>query len=241
MTPPSISTAEDDDVDPIDAVNHALRHHPDGITNSVELQSILESEYGITRSARQILTDLRVLERTGEAYSKTLGANAVGWIHTDRLRSPDQLNTTHSTTPTREIAHETPRRTPDSATPTPTPSSSESESEPASDPEAEGGPLAAYEADVRDVVTTLDLPGTGDRLRERQAAVAACIRFIRENGEGRKSTFIQRIYPDYKAGYSSERGWWETVGKQGLHEAAGRLGDISAPSEGEHTYSKKMP
>lgn len=201
------------DEDPLELVSKALREHPDGITNTVEIADRLSEVYGVDRTSRQVLSDLRVLERAGEVHSKKLGANAVGWIHDARLVPP-----------TSSDEHDTPSE----------PDRSQRDQPQSSEPENENADLVL---DAESVVNSLDIPGSGERQEERRQAILACIELIRETGSGRKSEFVEHIRPEYPGGYQTDDGWWNTVGKEGLHPAAQELDDIQPPSEGEHVYT----
>lgn len=220
--------------DPLDLVARALREHPDGITNTVELSERLEEVYGVERTSRQVLNDLRVLERVGEAHSKKLGANAVGWIHDDRLTPPPTSDNGAESgdrdhNPSRGGGNNNIRG-----------GGYQPNAEPHPDQDTthgvdEDGVGAMVDAEA--VVAELDIPGSGERLEDRRRAILACIEWIRETGSGRKSEFLENIWPQHPAGYQSEKSWWSTIGKNGLHPAAKQIADIQPPSEGEHVYT----
>lgn len=104
-------------------------------------------------------------------------------------------------------------------------------------PEATPEPLP--EANLEDALQAAReaMPGSGDTLDLREDAVRACLELLQERGSTRKATLVDEIYPQHPAGYGSEGGWWNTVGKKGLQAAAERLEHLHAPGEGEPTWT----
>jgi len=90
--------------------------------------------------------------------------------------------------------------------------------------------------DLADDLDALDLAGTGDLLAERREAVRECYEFLQSEGTATRAEFIRTVYEDRPAGYSSEGGWWNTVGKDGLRGLAERRDDVAAPTEGAHQW-----
>lgn len=82
-------------------------------------------------------------------------------------------------------------------------------------------------------VDDLDLPGSGDKLERRQAAVQRLYDYLRENGTAKKSNFLQLIDAD-QVGYSSAESFWSNCIKG--RESLGSLSGVVSPSEGEHTW-----
>jgi len=87
------------------------------------------------------------------------------------------------------------------------------------------------------VIGQFDLSGSGETLRRRRAAVAECYLYLREEGMAQKRDFLRDVYPEYPAGYSSEGGWWNVIGKDGLRRLAEETDDVQAPAEGEHNWT----
>lgn len=87
------------------------------------------------------------------------------------------------------------------------------------------------------VIGQFDLSGSGETLRRRRAAVAECYLYLREKGMAQKRDFVQNVYPEHPAGYSSEGGWWNVIGKDGLRRLAEETDDVQAPAEGEHNWA----
>lgn len=110
------------------------------------------------------------------------------------------------------------------------------------DDEDDGGREAAESGRERDVVrdeeleALEDLPGQGETLAARRDAVRACLELLVERGEASKSDFIDEVYPDHPAGYSSSGAWWNAVGKKGLRELVERREDVDAPKPGGSTW-----
>lgn len=90
---------------------------------------------------------------------------------------------------------------------------------------------------IDEIVSDLDLPGSGPALEARRNAVGACIDYIRDRGESQRSAFTEDIYPENPAHYQSKQGWWNTIGKDGLQTVATELDDLEAPGEGEHIWT----
>ena len=85
----------------------------------------------------------------------------------------------------------------------------------------------ALEAALADLETT-------DRRRE---AVRACVEYLREAGSAQRRDFIREVYPDHPAGYGSEGGWWNRIGKEYLRDVAEKYDRIHPPpGEGSHIW-----
>lgn len=89
---------------------------------------------------------------------------------------------------------------------------------------------------VENVVNGLDLPGSGNTLEARRNAVRDCCQLLRDTGSASRSDFVGKLYSRNTAGYGSEGGWWNTIGKQGLREVAETTEMIERPKEGEHSW-----
>lgn len=194
--------------DRIERVESAVKHHPDPVVTATEISDELGDV-----SRRDVLDDLRVLERTGELERKKVGARAVAWWHTERVvPAPPKDPADH---PDQRALEETadPGRRPDR--------------------DADG---ADQEPTREEIIDGLDLSGSGDTLEARREAVRACCEYLRENGEATKSDFVSALYDEHRAGYQSTGGWWNTIGKDGLRTVAERVDHVNAPGEGEHVW-----
>ena len=163
-----------------------------------------------TLSRRTILERLKALEWSGDIESKQIDGRArVWWIPEDSvdIEEPD--------TPPPDAGDR------DSAVITP-------DSSPDRD--------AALDPALDERVDEISLPGSGQILQERRDAVRQCLSMLRERGRAQKSEFIDEIYPDASAGYQSESGWWNSIGKRGLVEIADEDERIQSPPEGSHYW-----
>ncbi|WP_152421231.1 hypothetical protein [Natronolimnohabitans innermongolicus] len=68
--------------DRLDRVEAAILHYPDPVVTAPELATHDDLE---DLERRQVLDELRLLERAGDVESKKVGANAVAWWHVDRV------------------------------------------------------------------------------------------------------------------------------------------------------------
>lgn len=88
--------------------------------------------------------------------------------------------------------------------------------------------------DLDSLTTALD---TLDAADNRRAAVRACVEYLREHGTAQKSGFVEDVYPDYNAGYSSTGGWWNKIGKEYLKTVADECDSVEPPKkEGSHIW-----
>jgi hypothetical protein len=112
------------------------------------------------------------------------------------------------------------------STPQP-PGDGESRSESAHGGESAGG----EHGDVERAIAALD---TTD---ERRGAVRACVDHLREHGTAQRKDFLAALYPEHAAGFGSEGGWWNRIGKEYLNAVADRVDAVEAPpKEGSRTW-----
>ena len=105
----------------------------------------------------------------------------------------------------------------------PTPEPRNAESGPTRD-ESDADPVDAALADL-------------DTSDDRRDAVRACIEYLREHGTGQRSDFLDAVYPDHPAGFGSEGGWWNKIGKEFLQAVAEDYDPLTPPAgEGSHTW-----
>lgn len=163
-----------------------------------------------TEAARQKLK--RLYDR-GEVDRRKSGRTTLWW-HTGGERIPDDVRA-------RGVADA--GAAGDESEPTATPAADTVTSD-AGDIRARGDTLA----DALDALDTTD---------ERRAAVRACVAYLREHGSGQRSDFLDAVYPEHGAGFRSEGGWWNKIGKEYLKAVAGRYDPVRAPEkEGSHTW-----
>ena len=76
-----------------------------------------------------------------------------------------------------------------------------------------------------------------DTTDARRDAVRACVEHLREHGTGQRRDFLDAVYPDHAAGFGSEGGWWNKIGKQYLKAVADVYAPVTPPAkEGSHTW-----
>ena len=160
-------------------------------------------------SAEHIRQKMDALLLAGRVESKSAGARARVYWHVERVCPPHVAPADHDAPagpPERDVDRET------------------------NDEGARPG------EGLDDDLDALDLAGSGDLLAERREAVRECYEFLRSEGTATRAEFIRTVYEDRPAGYSSEGGWWNTVGKDGLRGLAERRDDVAAPTEGAHQW-----
>ncbi|MFB6081599.1 MAG: hypothetical protein ABEJ67_02140 [Halanaeroarchaeum sp.] len=85
----------------------------------------------------------------------------------------------------------------------------------------------AVEQRVRD----MELPGSGPRLVDRQEAILAAYDYLRAHPSAKKSDFLEDVYPDHPAGFSTAEGWWNVV-----QPALKELPQVDPPKERGHIW-----
>lgn len=158
-------------------------------------------------SDTHIRQQLRALEATGRVRSKDVGARAVAWWHEERVCDPFVPPEDHPDQ--REF---------------------DDVAEDVREPEQQA------ERSIEEICMNLDLAGSGLTLAERREAVSAAVEYLRENGTATRSEFVGALYDAHSAGYDSEGGWWNEIGKKGLRTVAEEIEEIDPPGEGEHTW-----
>lgn len=85
-------------------------------------------------------------------------------------------------------------------------------------------------AELVDRVAGDVLPGSGAKLEERTAALAAAVEYLREHGEATPSEFKTDVYPEHTARYTDgedpARSWWKNCIYKGFDELADRTDAI---------------
>lgn len=80
-------------------------------------------------------------------------------------------------------------------------------------------------------VRDMELPGSGPRLVDRQDAILAAYDYLRDHPSAKKSDFLEDVYPDHKAGFSTAEGWWNVV-----QPALKKLPQVDPPKERGHIW-----
>lgn len=96
-----------------------------------------------------------------------------------------------------------------------------------------GAPDAASDrpASVEHRVRDMELPGSGPRLLDRQDAILAAYDYLREHPSAKKSDFLEDVYPEHEAGFSSAEGWWNVI-----QPALKELPQVDPPEERGHIW-----
>lgn len=174
--------------DRLDAVEKAIRHHEQPVVSASEVAEALDEDV----PRRDVLEDLRVLERTGEVGRNKVGARAVAWWHTDRvLPAPPKDPADHPDQAGLE----------DAATSPPTPRPTD---EPRDDEEAAHAPLTSVD-DVEEYLTDHP-PNTAHGKR----AVLEAARYLRDHGPAPTSEVSEAVFEIDEIGehYGSPRTMW---------------------------------
>ena len=100
------------------------------------------------------------------------------------------------------------------------------------DHEAPAGVDCDESAVPRAAVQDADLPGTGETLDARRAALVAAWAYLKAHGEAKKSDFLSAVYPDHPAGLDTAEGWWNAT-----RPALAGLPGVDAPDNRGHIWS----
>ena len=84
---------------------------------------------------------------------------------------------------------------------------------------------------VEQRVRDMELPGSGPRLLDRQEAILAAYDYLRAHPSARKSDFLEDVYPDHPAGFSTAEGWWNVI-----QPALKELPQVDPPKERGHIW-----
>jgi len=84
---------------------------------------------------------------------------------------------------------------------------------------------------IAELVTQVDLPGTGTTLEARQQALVAAYEYLRAHPEAKKSDFLTDVYPDHPAEFKTAGGWWNA-----LQPALAELPGVDPPEERGHIW-----
>ena len=165
---------------------------------------------------------LKDLESAGRVAGREVG-NSILWLTTDADQSPPASARERAT----EGAAVSAEESAGGASAFQPPGDGESRSE-----SAHGGESAGGESDdVERAIAALD---TTD---ERRDAVRACVDHLREHGTAQRKDFLAALYPEHAAGFGSEGGWWNRIGKEYLNAVADRVDAVEAPpKEGSRTW-----
>ncbi|MFA9428541.1 hypothetical protein [Natronorubrum sp. A-ect3] len=75
---------------------------------------------------------------------------------------------------------------------------------------------------LKDVLETIDVPGSGTKATARREAVRAAMDHIREHGAAQPNDLREHVYPDHPAKYETANSWWKNCVYKGLVQLAER-------------------
>lgn len=90
---------------------------------------------------------------------------------------------------------------------------------------------AGRPSSVEQLVQEMELPGSGPRLQDRQEAILGAYDYLRRHPSAKKSDFLDEVYPDHQAGFSSAEGWWNVI-----QPALKELPQVDPPEERGHIW-----
>jgi hypothetical protein len=110
--------------------------------------------------------------------------------------------------------------------------------------EAETRP-AELQTTVEDVSEDV-LPGSGEKLKERKAALFAAVKYLISNGSATRAELSEEVYPEHTGRYESGKdpaySWWKNCILPGLSAIAERSDDVEAADHsGVWRYVPKIP
>lgn len=84
---------------------------------------------------------------------------------------------------------------------------------------------------VQREITSVDLPGEGDRLAARREALRAAYDYLNENPDASETEVITEVFPDHPAGYDTADRWWDVI-KPALKE----LPNVDVDTDPDHVW-----
>lgn len=87
---------------------------------------------------------------------------------------------------------------------------------------------APSEETVLDLITEIDIPGLDETEEERREAIKVAYEFLRNRREAAKQDFVESVFTEYAAGYSSPRAWWEKL----IRPALKQFPTVKSPPQG---------
>ena len=66
-------------------------------------------------------------------------------------------------------------------------------------------------SDVYASIREADLPGAGETLEARRAALFAAFEYLSNHPSATKSDFLENVYPDHPAEFETAEGWWNAI------------------------------
>jgi hypothetical protein len=86
------------------------------------------------------------------------------------------------------------------------------------------------------------LPGSGEKLEERKAALLAAVKYLTSNGSATRADFSEEVYPEHTGRYESAYSWWKNCILPALGEFADRTDVVEAADHsGVWEYHPSIP
>jgi len=86
------------------------------------------------------------------------------------------------------------------------------------------------------------LPGSGEKLEERKAALLAAVKYLTSNGSATRADFSEEVYPEHTGRYESAYSWWKNCILPALGELADRTDVVEAADHsGVWEYHPNIP
>ncbi|MDQ2074295.1 ArsR family transcriptional regulator [Haloarcula sp. H-GB4] len=92
-------------------------------------------------------------------------------------------------------------------------------------------PQQEREPPVEHSIADADLPGTGDVLDDRRAALRAAYDYLRENPDTDAGELITEVFQEHPAGYKTADEWWDAIGP-----ALEDLPQVDLAADHEHVW-----
>jgi len=216
----------------LDRIERAILHHPDPVVSAPELASVDELE---DLARRQVLDELRLLERAGDVGSKKVGGNAVAWYHRERVNpAPPRDPADH---PDQRGLAETAAQRAHNAREGDVERSGlheECNDDPVDgadrdrdlDRDQERGELVdEIDADLERALGSWDPGRTRQERRERRRIGVAVLRWLRDRNDGKppevtRADAVAELFDELALEGQSEDTWWRKCARPALNHAA---------------------
>ncbi|WP_324759757.1 helix-turn-helix domain-containing protein [Haloarcula montana] len=80
-------------------------------------------------------------------------------------------------------------------------------------------------------IANADLPGSGELLERRRDALRASYDYLREHPDTDHGAFLNDVFPEHPAGYTTADEWWDAIGP-----ALESLPDVEIASDSDHVW-----
>jgi hypothetical protein len=75
------------------------------------------------------------------------------------------------------------------------------------------------------------VPGSGQKLEERKAALVAVVKYLTDNGSATRAEVSEEVYPDHTGRYETAYSWWKNCILPGLSAIAERSDVVEAADQ----------